>query len=589
MQRGALSLPVTARALYTESLALLERGDWKKARIKLLTAAGLAGDYAAPMFTLARIELLHGDTYFLPHLLEGFARLARGFRAQSILAANVAMLLASAGFGVLFISLFALLVKCWPLIDHKIRETYSSRFAFPPEGWIGPLLLLSLLILRPGFAVYTAIMILLLWAFIGRREKGLILTLIMLVSAGSYFSKYSNALVPALDPQSITSRFSSINERGATEELLVTIRRIREAGYNGETHFAAGTLLYRMGRIEEAKVELLASVAARPDFAPAFLNLGNVYFTQGDYDRALAGYQNAISRDSTNVLAYYNIGQTYIKKMLFAQSSEALNRATDLGIESYRASNPSTRIRNLTIYDQGFNSRELWSVAIRESKARSRILLSEILEPFLLFHYDRLWILLLSAWAAALLLGIRKPKSWHVFSCDNCRKPACPECAETETGIWLCRDCGGVIKGLSSVKVMEALLRHRRQKVSRGMSVGARWKTLLFPGIAHIYKGRFLSGIIISFVNISAILALVWGGFYFEETHSLYDPVPLWKMLLPAAVILLGYLTSLRAGAKQEQRNYMILPPEMEVRERESNQLATGFEPAVKKEPIEVL
>ena len=101
-------------------------------------------------------------------------------------------------------------------------------------------------------------------------------------------------------------------------------------------------MMYRFGRLRRgAQATFSNRFRSRPGFAPAFLNLGNVYFMQGDYDKALAGYQSAVELDSTSAVANYNIGQTYIKKMLFAQSGEWLERANILGIDAYRSAHPA--------------------------------------------------------------------------------------------------------------------------------------------------------------------------------------------------------------------------------------------------------
>ena len=171
LQRGAWSLQVPARAVYRDAMESLEAGDRETARRKLFLAAGLSGDYPDPMFALARIDLRSGNTDFIIHLIEGYKRKIRSFYGQALLAANVTILSTAVAFAMLFLSLIFLLARHWPEYDHKIREIYGGKYAFPPARFIGPLLILGLLIVRGGITFYTVLMMAVLWPVINRREK----------------------------------------------------------------------------------------------------------------------------------------------------------------------------------------------------------------------------------------------------------------------------------------------------------------------------------------------------------------------------------------------------------------------------------
>ncbi|MCK4236467.1 MAG: tetratricopeptide repeat protein, partial [Candidatus Krumholzibacteria bacterium] len=507
---------------------------------------------------------------FLIHLIEGLVRLTGNFNSQSLMAANGTLLLTASIIGSVLVTLVALLVKYGALLNHKLKDLYSGKFSFPPAGWIVYLVLTALLVMRLGLAIYIAILLLVLWNSMSRKEKGVVLTLVVLLSACSFLSGYTNTFVPALDPSSVTGRLSQINKKGADEKIIGLISEIDDPRFRAEKDFALGTLMYRLENLEEAKRYLLESVSRRSDFAPAFLNLGNVYFKEGDFNKAIAGYQNVIALDSTNALGHFNIGQTYIKKMLFAQSSSALKKASELGIEDYRASYPSTYLRNLTIYDEGFEKTELWSIAFREGEKRDNILLSEILQPYLLFPFHWLGALLIASVIASILIGKNAPKSWKTFCCDNCGKAACLKCVHTEAGIKLCRSCSKLIEGLTSVKVMEALLRHRRQKISAESNIRSRCKTLFFPGAASTYHGKIAKGALTALINTGALMLIIWRGFYFKDPNTVIISVTLWKIVAPLVVLAAGYFISIRAKSPRETSNYWILPPEMRIEEREN-------------------
>jgi len=560
---GAPLMKVPARALYREALELIERGNWQEAKVKLLLAANLAGDYPDPMFTLAKNELLNADPEFLPHAVEGFKRLMNNFRSQSLLVANISFLVIVAIMGALLVTLVTLTIKYWPLIAHSFAEQYTKKLSVPPTKLIGFLVVVAFLIMRVGLALYVALLLTFLWTLMNRKEMSVVLTMVIILSGLSFFAEYTNILVPIIDPDSVTRRLSLINERGADQKLVDLVDDVNDPSFSAERDYALGTLMYRLKNYEDARRYLLSVVSARPNIAEAYLNLGNVYFQLEDYDKAVAGYQSAIALDSTNVIAFYNLGQAYIKKMLFAQASNALKKSTELGIDNYRTTHPSAQIRNLTIYDQGFENSYLWSVARREGIQRDNILLSEIFQPILLFPFHKLFMLLAGTIVIMFFISIRIPRRKRVFRCDNCGGATCPTCADTETGIALCRDCAGVIEGLSSIKVMEALLRHRRQKLRASRNKRHRWKTLFFPGAAFIYNGKILTGIFIISINIGALISLVSKGFFFTDPAVLSVSTPLWKLIAPIVVLAMSYVISLGVQSQQEPRNYRILPPEL--------------------------
>ena len=568
--QGAPALQIPSRIVYGEGLELVEKGDWEGARERFLLAAELSGDYPDPLLTLAKNEFLRFNPDFLPHTIEGFQRLVSNFYVQSFVLANIALLVTVISIGTLFLLLVYLLVKYWPLVDHSIREWYSVKCSFPPANWVGIILTIALVSLRAGIAVYIPLLLLSVWVSLKLKERIVLLGLLLFVSALSFFADYSNTFVPPMDPGSATRRLSLINERGADNDLFQLISGIEDEAYRSERDYALGTLLYRLEVLPEARDFLLSSVSANPDFAPAYVNLGNVYFKEGDFDKALAGYQNAISIDSEHILAHYNLGQTYIKKMLFAESSQSLKRANELGIEEYRTTHPSTRFRNLTIYEDGFGSMGLWRMAYREGSGRERILFSEILQPFLLFPFHRLWIMLIGCMIISLILGRKVPKSKKVFRCENCDRPACHICADEELGVRLCRDCASVVDGLSSVKVMEALLRHRRQKVFKTSVKKIRKRTFLFPGAAHIYYGKTFTGAFCISIGVAGVMLLLWNGLYFKEPMALKQMTPIWQRIMPIAMLLYGVALSIAQKAPATSRPFWILPPELrEVEKKE--------------------
>jgi len=571
-REGSLAVPVTSRILYREALKLSRSGKWKEAREKLMLAASIDDEYAQPLFSLSRIELFHGNSEFLPHLISGIVRSLKTFGNQVLVIANTYIMLTAGLIGALFVLTLALMLKYHRFFTHTLRENYKKKYSFPNDRWFMIILLVSLAAMRLGLALYIVIFTVLTFQFLSKREKSVLIVLSILLMAISIYSPHLKPVGVALDPGSATHAFWKINRGEDSEALIKKLRELENPELEVEREFALGTLLARTGHFGEGQEHLLRAIEKRKDFAAAYINLGNVYYTAGDYDRALVGYMNALEADSTNAIAYYNLGQTYIKKLLFAKSSSSLKRANELGIEELKSRYKVITGTDPDIFSSSFNTSQLWRSAVIEAKDKNATFLDDLFSPLLLVRLRYLWIFILGGFIIAVTLSRYTRRRFNVTSCDNCGNDTCDMCSNTEFEITLCHDCAGLIEGLSSVKVMEALLRHRRQKVSKKRERKEKWKMFIFPGVAHVFHGRPESGVFTAFVSSISIAWLAWGGGFFKDTFVTGDGLSIWKILPPALVLIFAWLSSARSKPIVEPRNYRILPAELHKADRETRE-----------------
>ncbi|MCD6379086.1 tetratricopeptide repeat protein [bacterium] len=562
---GAPALNTSSRLIYRDAIETIKGGNWKEGKKKLLLARDLSSDYSAPSYTLARIELMHAHPDFIIYFLEGLNKDTMSFYKRNLLLINIEITLIIALGITLFVYLVLLLIKYSSKFNHKPMEIYSKKIAFPPPKYLGLMIITGLLFMRLGLAIYALLLIIIVWSYISRKEKTVLLILVILLSFSSFFIGKRNNLVPGIDEYSITRRLSLINEKGADKKTIQLIKEIDSPEFRAERNFALGTLMYKRDELETAKEYLRRSVSEKNDLESAYINLGNIYFKEGYFDKALAGYRNASSIDSTNAVAQYNIGQTCIKKMRFRLSSSALTKAGEFGIERYKKENPAITFGNNEILDSGFRKSDLRRIAAREAKNRKLVLIDEIIGDWIFLPFSYMWFLLP---ISILIGGIIKrllPKEWNVFNCDNCDNPVCPNCVDSEHGINLCKDCSEIIKGLSSVKVTEALLRRRRQKITK-KTTSSEWKKMLFfPGGTHIYTKKTFSGVLIIFISSIAILSLVWNGFYFKDPRYEFTSFSLWKMILYLTILVIEVVISTRVSNPRKNKSYNILPQETHI------------------------
>jgi tetratricopeptide (TPR) repeat protein len=78
-----------------------------------------------------------------------------------------------------------------------------------------------------------------------------------------------------------------------------------------KTHNNIGYIFSKMGRFDQAFVQLNLAVSLRPHYADAFNNLGSMYLKQSKLNNAIDAFRKALSIEPNNAKFHNNIGVTY--------------------------------------------------------------------------------------------------------------------------------------------------------------------------------------------------------------------------------------------------------------------------------------
>ena len=165
------------------------------------------------------------------------------------------------------------------------------------------------------------------------------------------------------------------------------------------------------------------------------------------------------------------------------------------------------------------------------------------------------WFFLGTLLIVFILAGAFKKKSL-TFQCSNCGELTCDNCCTDTGGTYLCKSCANVVEGVSSDKVIEALLRQRRHGVLVRRRKGIRMLTLWLPGMRDIYYGRITRGIVLTLIFSFSVIQLWSRGYIVKDWNSLVMPAGWWKWVLPMAGITITYLFSVLSKHYLEVRNY---------------------------------
>jgi len=556
IQWGATSLPLAAQLEYRAGLLEWRMGDRAKAEQHLDAAVKLAPYFPDAYFTLSWIKFRQFDPDALYYLVRGVKAMYNNFAAQSLLAVNAVLFAALALVLAISIVLLAFAQRYLPFVAHRLAESMSRRFRAAMPRTTAYLLISIPFALFPGFITGTCTLLLMTWHFMHRREKvGVVLLLAPFVLMG-LFSSHLERFSPVADPTSFTTAAAQSNEAPGDGDLINELARAETPGLQADKHNAMGQLYLRREDYNRAAEQFLGAIALEPGSPGAYVNLGNVYYLQGQWQKALEGYSKAVSIDSLDAVAQYNLAQAYIKALLMAESSRALRMATAAGIDRVRRSYAEAAQAKVQVYPKTFSNGELWRMAAVEGPHSPHRVVAEALAPLLGFPLRvSAWMLLAALVVSMFLSRALKPR--HLaFQCSNCGELMCESCGDSERGSFICAGCHGVIAEVTSEKVVDALLRQRRQKVVVKRRKRIRSLTMWLPGLRDIYYGKMFRGVNLSLLFALSLLALASRGYLVKDWNSLVYPLAAWKWILPSVGILFSFLLSVTSKRYKEIRNY---------------------------------
>jgi tetratricopeptide (TPR) repeat protein len=100
--------------------------------------------------------------------------------------------------------------------------------------------------------------------------------------------------------------------------------------FNAELHQQLGCVLYKSGDIEAAHAAHEQANILDPADPFAYLYLGNIYYTQCNYDDALEQFENARQRDPYLAMPHICIADTYSSLGKWALADEHYRTAVQL-------------------------------------------------------------------------------------------------------------------------------------------------------------------------------------------------------------------------------------------------------------------
>jgi tetratricopeptide (TPR) repeat protein len=543
--RGARKLTVLAQLEYRSAIERIESGERDEAVEHLLQAIRFDPEYAPAYFALSRTALLRLDIDAPVYLIQGVSVALGNFRKQSALAVGSVSALAYILLVLNFIVCTAFAIKYLPYLAHKLSERLERRFNASLPTTASYLLLLSPVLFFVNTIIPLAYLTVLCWLSMYRREKVLVVLLVAPFVFSGFFDIHFRLGTVLADPKSLTSLADRANDAGGDEYLIQAIEQAPAAGVESDKNLALGLLYLKAGRYYEASDRLFKAVSLEPNRTMGYVNLGNVRFMQADYEKALQGYRKAEGIDSMDPVCQYNLAQAYIKTLLMKEASRALQLAGS-GIEEEKSRYAEEAFEAAVVLPRLFSTQELWNLALDEARSLDQARLAEgrNLLPWLPGRASAI-IVILAVVLAVLLTRLIDPETL-TFQCSNCGMLTCNACCVSARDTTLCGECAAAIESVTSEKVVDALLRQRRQAVVVHRRRSARLVSIVLPGMRDLQFGHVARGLGLAAV-FSASIVLPLAGASGSGGAVSTENLSVWKLAAGAVGVLVAFILSVRS------------------------------------------
>ncbi len=118
------------------------------------------------------------------------------------------------------------------------------------------------------------------------------------------------------------------------EELKIALAKNMDCG---NTHYNLAVALLSKGLWEEAKGEFMAAIQSSPSLAEAYVDLGGLYFQQGDLENCIRLNLEAIKVRPKFSVPYGNVGFAYLQKGDVDAAIDTLEKAMEINPQFVQA------------------------------------------------------------------------------------------------------------------------------------------------------------------------------------------------------------------------------------------------------------
>lgn len=504
-----IDMGVRNNEAYSHTLIGLAMEDAENKDQFLSDAVKHSPDIPAFYFELAKAAL--------PNLFKSVAYMTQGFKAYWRNFWWSLSLIGTLYFGAVVSFVFAaaalLLIRLpqsVPLMMHDIDEDRKKLLI--------PLLLIPLSFMGPLFFLAGAFFV--VGLYLRKTDKGVVYAVMLLLLLSPLFLRLGNILISA--PTSKLRAIVAVNEGRGNKYALLSLPGEEDF----ESRFSYALALKREGIFEEA-ISQYESIDSKKKDIRSRVNLGNTYAAAGEMDFAKSTYENTLEINPT-VTAYYNLSKVYRSTFNFPKGDDYYAKAMKLDRDRVlQFDDVAGTHYNRFVMDETLNESEFWQIAMQDSE--------RVINPFPVNPYTAS---ALSIAILVLFIVVDKQIAYRARRCSRCGAVFCAKCVSGTQWGEMCHECyNSLVKPQEQApkdRVSKLLTIHEKRNRARGV---IRVLSYTLPGLAQIYSGKALSGIVFLWLFLFPITVLVLSPFLSvglsEYSHSpITLPLTLLSVLL---------------------------------------------------------
>ena len=423
------------------------------------------------------------------------------------------------------------LLSYGPLWVHQITEGFRGFLHPVSAAFLFFVLLAAPFILGFPIIWFLLFFVFLFWGFYNRQEKGIAIFFSLGIGMAFWIlpalSSFITGKSPALLNHMVRNQQADFfwtapsSESDASDWRALAIQASYETGWG---NYARAKALY-----EEA-------LSKNPTSPLILNNIGNIFFYMKDYSEAIERYRQAGAVSPGLVSAYYNMGQTYREMLAFDEGNQKYLEAKKVDQERVdEYTRKSALYPAFPVIEERFAKADLWREAMKSN-------------PLNQDAGARLW----KGWAGTIGLNqsplisflglvlfglasfVLQPYYTAEF-CVACKRAICRRCKESVFGYHVCGKCAARFVSIKKKSDL-AVLEEESQKKPKGL-----YPFFILPGGGHLVENKIWVGFLFLTLFYS-LLGYAWFGetLYSSTQRGLESASWLW---VPSGLFLL-YLIS---------------------------------------------
>jgi tetratricopeptide (TPR) repeat protein len=216
------------------------------------------------------------------------------------------------------------------LFEHDLSERLGQRLGEHTSRALAVAAILGPLALTAGVGWLFLFWLAITFVYQSRIERALsgvaLGATILLALSFEFYSLWTRTLVNPL----FRSSMSALSGTFVPTDVQILESALRQAPEDRFLRLLLAIQLRNLGEDDRAASIYREILKDAPEDVAARINLGNIYYSQGDYQGAVVQYRLASEADSRSAVAHYNKSLAHVRNFEFPESAEARALADQL-------------------------------------------------------------------------------------------------------------------------------------------------------------------------------------------------------------------------------------------------------------------